>query len=101
MGIGGKTVRPSYGAAMPEPSNQELRSEVLKLAGPVIVENFLMTLVGMADMIMVGSLGPAAIASIGLSNSPIFFSTAAFAAISVGATALVARHIGAKEPEAA
>lgn len=101
MGIGGKTVRPNYGAAMPEPSNQELRSEVLKLAGPVIVENFLMTLVGMADMIMVGSLGPAAIASIGLSNSPIFFSTAAFAAISVGATALVARHIGAKEPEAA
>lgn len=92
---------PSYGAAMPEPTNRELRHDVLKLAWPVIVENTLMTLVGMADMIMVGSLGPAAIASIGLSNSPIFFATAAFAAISVGATALVARHIGAQEPEAA
>lgn len=92
---------PSYGAAMSEPTNQELRHDVLKLAWPVIVENTLMTFVGMADMIMVGSLGPAAIASIGLSNSPIFFATAAFAAISVGATALVARHIGAQEPEAA
>lgn len=105
MGIGGKaltiTTTPGYGAAQPEPTRQELRSDVLKLAWPVIVENTLMTFVGMADMIMVGSLGPAAIASIGLSNSPIFFSMAAFAAISVGATALVARHIGAKEPEEA
>lgn len=90
---------PVEGAAMPEPTNQELRKDVLTLAWPVIVENTLMTFVSMADMIMVGSLGPAAIASIGLSNTPVFFATSAFAAISVGSTALVARHIGAKEPE--
>lgn len=56
-----------------------------------------MTFVSMADMIMVGGLGPAAITSIGLSNSPVFFAMAAFSAISVGSTALVARHIGASE----
>lgn len=89
------------GRAQIEPTDQELRKEVIQLAWPVIVENTLMTLVGMADMIMVGSLGPAAIASIGLSNSPIFFATAIFGAISVGSTALVARHIGANEPQEA
>ncbi len=83
--------------AIPAISNQEMRRSIFRLAWPVIVENMLMSLVSMADMIMVGSLGPAAIASIGLSNSPIFFSTAMFSAISVGSTALVARHIGAKE----
>jgi putative MATE family efflux protein len=85
----------------PAVSNREMRRSIFRLAWPVIVENMLMSLVSMADMIMVGSLGPAAIASIGLSNSPIFFSMAMFAAISVGSTALVARHIGAKEPDRA
>lgn len=81
------------------PTNRQMRQSIYRLAWPVIVENMLMTFVGMADMIMVGSLGPEAIAAIGLSNSPIFFATAAFAAISVGATALVARHVGANELE--
>lgn len=84
-------------ASQPALSNQEMRRTIYRLAWPVIVENMLMTFVSMADMIMVGSLGPAAIAAIGLANSPIFFATAAFSAISVGSTALVARHIGAKE----
>lgn len=84
-------------AIQPALSNREMRQSIYHLAGPVIIENMLMTFVGMADMIMVGSLGPSAIAAIGLSNSSIFFATAAFAAISVGSTALVARHVGAKE----
>ncbi len=74
-----------------------MRQSIYRLAWPVIVENMLMTFVSMADMIMVGGLGPAAITSIGLSNSPVFFAMAAFSAISVGSTALVARHIGASE----
>ncbi len=78
-------------------TNRQMRQSIYRLAWPVIVENMLMTFVGMADMIMVGSLGPASIAAIGLSNSPVFFATAAFAAISVGSTALVARHVGAEE----
>lgn len=84
-------------SAQPALSNREMRQSIYRLAWPVIVENMLMTFVSMADMIMVGGLGPAAITSIGLSNSPVFFAMAAFSAISVGSTALVARHIGAAE----
>ncbi|MGE5652672.1 MAG: MATE family efflux transporter, partial [Bacillota bacterium] len=70
------------------PTRSLIRQQIFHLAWPVIVENTLMTLVGMADMIMVGGLGPAAIAAVGLSNSPIFFAQAGFAAVSVGSTAI-------------
>ncbi len=83
------------------PTRAAIRNQIFHLAWPVIVENTLMTLVGMADMIQVGGLGPAAIAAVGLSNSPIFFAQAGFAAVSVGSTAIIARHIGAKEPDQA
>lgn len=59
----------------------------------------LISLVSMADMMMVGRLGAAAVASIGLTNQPMFFATAIFMALNVGTTALVARFIGAKNPE--
>jgi putative MATE family efflux protein len=55
----------------------------------------LVSFVGVADMIMVGRLGPAAIAAVGLSNQPMFFTLAVFQALNVGTTALVARFIGA------
>jgi putative MATE family efflux protein len=49
----------------------------------------------MVDMIMVGQLGPAAIASIGLTNQPFMILLAVFAAVNVGTTTLVAWNIGA------
>ncbi|HAF67035.1 MAG TPA: hypothetical protein DCG91_04505, partial [Clostridiales bacterium UBA9857] len=49
-----------------------LRKRILNLALPALVEQTLMTLVSMADMIMVGRLGPWAITSVGLSNQPTF-----------------------------
>lgn len=46
---------------------------------------------------MVGQLGPAAIASIGLTNQPFMLLVAVFAAVNVGTTTLVAWNIGAKD----
>ena len=60
-----------------------------------------MTFVSMADMIMVGRLGPWAITSVGLSNQPMFVAMSVFIALNVGATALVARFVGAGEPHEA
>lgn len=57
----------------------------------------LVTLVGMADMIMVGRLGPAAIAAVGLTNQPMFFAMAVFMALNVGTTAVIARAVGGAE----
>lgn len=84
-------------AHKPEPESN-LRRETLKLALPTIGEMLMQTLLGFADMAMVGGLGAAAIAAVGLSDTPMMTAMALFAAISVGTTALVARAIGAKEP---
>jgi putative MATE family efflux protein len=78
-------------------SPKEANREVLKLAAPALAENVMMSLIGMADMIMVGRIGSAAIAAVGLSNQPMMFSMALFMALNVGTTAVVARHIGATE----
>lgn len=69
---------------------------VLKLAGPAVAEQVLMALVGMADMIQVSRIGPAAITAVGLTNQPMMFAMAIFMAINVGTTAVVARFIGAR-----
>ncbi len=76
-----------------------LRKQILTLALPALAESSLMTLVSMADMIMVSRLGPWATAAIGLSNQPVFVAFSVFLALNVGATALVARSIGAGKSE--
>ncbi len=84
-----------------EPTRAALRAQIVKLAGPAIVEQFLITLVQMVDMIMVSRLGAAATAAVGLTNQPIFLALAAFMALNVGTTAIVARSIGAGDVEQA
>ncbi len=76
-----------------------VRSRIYTLALPALVEWTLMTLVSMADMIMVSRLGAWATASIGLSNQPLFVAFSVFLALNVGATALVARSVGAGNKE--
>lgn len=92
-------------AAQAEVSRSEIRRTVINLSWPAITEMMLVSLVNIADMIMVGRLGevegPRAIAAVGLSNQPIFFAMAVFMALNVGTTALVARFTGAGEPEKA
>jgi len=73
-----------------------LGKATFKLALPAIMEMLMQTLLGFADMAMVGSLGAVAIAAIGLSDMPMMTAMSLFAALSVGTTALVARAIGAR-----
>lgn len=78
-----------------------LEKNTLKLALPAIGEMLMQTLLGFADMAMVGSLGAGAIAAVGLSDMPMMTAMSFFAAISVGTTALVARAIGASKQDEA
>ncbi|HOB31139.1 MAG TPA: MATE family efflux transporter [Bacillota bacterium] len=78
-----------------------IRKHVFELAIPALVEQILLTLISMVDMIMVGRLGPWAITSVGLSNQPMMLAMAVFIAINVGATALVARFVGAGDAKEA
>lgn len=93
-------VRVPSTAEIPE-DRAEIRKRIINLALPALAEMTLMTLVSMADMIMVGRLGPWAITAVGLSNQPMFVAMSVFMSLNVGATALVARAIGARKPEEA
>jgi putative MATE family efflux protein len=73
----------------------------MKLAGPTLAEQLLVSAVHIADMVMVGRIGPAAIAAVGLTNQPVMFLHSALMALNVGTTALVARLIGAGQQDRA
>lgn len=77
--------------------NSSTKKIILKLAWPVIAEQSLATITQIVDLMMVGRLGASAVAAIGLTMQPVFFSTALASALGVGTTALVSRFTGAKE----
>lgn len=74
---------------------------VLELAIPSVMEQSLISLIGLVDAYIVGHLGAAAIAGVGLGGQVLNLTAALFGAVGVGSTALIARHIGAREPEEA
>lgn len=84
--------RDSPAAEKVEPS---LNRRVFDLAWPVIGENFLQTLLGIVDTLMVASLGAAALAGVGAAIQIMFFIIAALSATSVGSSVLVAQAVGA------
>lgn len=76
-----------------------MRRTILELAWPAILGNLLQTVVSMVDLIMVGRLGPVAVAAVGLGGQMLWFLNALIVAVTVGTTALVARFIGAEKKE--
>jgi putative MATE family efflux protein len=64
------------------------------LAWPSLVENVLLTVMGMISMMMVGRLGPSAMAGVGAANQILNLSIVIFNGLAVGTTALVARRVG-------
>ena len=71
-----------------------LQRSVFGIAAPAVAELVLTSLTSLADTIMVGRLGSYAISAVGLTNQPRFIMLAAFVALNVGTTALVARFKG-------
>lgn len=74
-----------------------LQREVLRLALPAVGEQLLNLLVGLVDTFLVGHLGQAALAAVGLANQWVMMATTLFSAVAVGTTALVARAVGAQD----
>ncbi len=83
----------------PEPDQASVRRDVLRLALPAMGEQLLSMMVGIVDTFLVGHLGAAPLAAVGLANQWVFMATTLFGAIATGSTAIIARFIGAKEPE--
>lgn len=85
-------------------NKKEIRNTVMKTAGPVLVEVLLSSLFGMIDMMMVGRIpnaveAAASIAAIGLTNQVVFIAISLVQSLNVGATAMVARYIGANRTD--
>src|SRR5215210_532499 len=89
-------------ATLPNPELQAsslearaLRTRVWGLAAPVIGENFLETLLGVVDTLLVAGLGAVAIAGVGSALQIMFFLISALSALAIGSAVLVAQAIGA------
>ena len=86
-------------STIPYLGETRLPRTVLSLAWPVVLQEAAWTILSMIIMIFIGHLGAEAITAVGLSEQIIFLPMMAFAGVSIGATAIVARHVGAREPE--
>ncbi len=87
-------------AGKPAPQ-QGITTQVLSLAWPVVVEQMLGTAVGLVNTYIVGHLGAAALAAVGLGSQLVMLLSAFFSAAGVGGTALVARAVGAGDQQEA
>lgn len=78
-----------------------IRKAVFLLAIPMILELSLESVFAVVDMFFVGKLGQNAIATVGLTESVITIIYSVAIGLSTAATAVVARRIGEKKPDAA
>jgi putative MATE family efflux protein len=72
-----------------------LRREILSLAWPVIVANFLQVLAVTIDLVMVGRIGVSELNAVGIGGNIVFFTFVVMIGITSGTIALVARATGA------
>jgi putative MATE family efflux protein len=88
-------------AAVEDGVRPGMEGRVVRLAWPVIGENLLQTALGIVDTWLVAWLGAAAIAGVGIGFQLTFFLIAIVAAVTIGASILVAHAFGAGDGERA
>lgn len=77
-----------------KPATKDAYRDVIRIALPSVMELVLVSLVSSVDTIMVGTLGPEAIAAVGLTGQPRMLILCIFFALNIGVTAVVARRKG-------
>jgi len=83
------------------PPGKEIIKKTVRIAWPAVAESVLVFLVGMIDMMMVGTLGKEAIAAVGLTTQPKFIALALFMSLNVAISAIVAHRKGQNDKESA
>ena len=74
---------------------------VVLLAVPMVLEMLMESVFLVADVYFVGHLGPAAVATVGITESLMVMIYAVAMGLAIGSAAVVARRIGEKDPQAA
>lgn len=94
-------IRQSLNGEEQDYTQGSIRRAVFLLAIPMMLELCLESVFAVVDMYFVGKLGANAIATVGLTESIMFLVYSLAMGISIAATAIVARRVGEKKPEAA
>lgn len=76
---------------------KELYRKTLSIAWPSTVEGALLSIIGSVDTMMVGTLGAASIAAVGLTGQPRMIMLIFAQALCIGTTAICARRKGAQD----
>jgi len=82
-------------------NNKEIRSKLLKLAIPVLIENLFQLLFSFVDMFFVGFLGNIALSAVGLGGQIVNIFVAILASLTTGTLVTVAHSVGAKDYKSA
>lgn len=77
-----------------------INNAIMNIAWPVLIELILSSVFGMIDMMMLGNIADtgyaaSAVASVGVTNQPLFLGLSVVQALNVGGTAIIARYFGA------
>ncbi len=96
-----KTVRESLAGSEQDYTQGSLGRAVLLLAVPMILEMAMESVFGVLDVFWVGRLGASAVAAVGVTEAILVLVFAIAIGLSMSTTAMVARRIGEKDPEAA
>ena len=78
----------------PIPPSRDIYARAIDIAWPSALESVLVGLISSIDTIMVGTLGPAAIAAVGITTQPRFIFLAIIFSLNAGVTTVVARRRG-------
>ncbi len=81
---------------------KQIRTDIMTIAWPVLIEVLLGSLFGMIDMMMLGKMpnqmiASASVAAVGMTNQPLYLGLSLVQALNIGGTAMIARYYGARK----
>ena len=78
-------------------NNKEFYQKMLVIALPVMIQNFISSFLNLIDTVIVGKLGEAEIAAVGISNKYFFFFNMFLIGLCAGCSVFIAQFWGKKD----